>query len=103
MKIKSLHLLSADVIQTAEFYGQVLQLPVVLDHEAAVIQLKESTLHFHPGDGKPQYHVAFTIPENKIEEALNWISSKAPIIPIEPGKLIADFSNWNAHALYFSD
>ncbi len=54
--------------------------------------------------GEPAfYHLAFTIPDNKADEALEWVRSKG-IEPIAKNDAVQfPFPNWNATALYFYD
>ncbi|HEY1113540.1 MAG TPA: hypothetical protein VGE66_08255 [Chitinophagaceae bacterium] len=105
MRIKGLQLLSDDLEGTASFYFGVLGLAILhQSDEELQLAAGETVLSFHRSQGqKPQYHFAFNIPCNKIEEALAWMQGKAPILEMEPGQAIADFSNWNAKAFYFAD
>lgn len=97
--------MSDDLEGTASFYHGVLGLAILLQSEGELqLAAGETVLSFHRSRGqKPQYHFAFNIPCNKIREALGWMQGKAPILEIEPGQPIADFSNWNAEAFYFAD
>jgi catechol 2,3-dioxygenase-like lactoylglutathione lyase family enzyme len=60
--------------------------------------------------GKPFYHFAFNIPENKIRAARDWQRERTPLIPV-PERLrdpeypddIVDYSHWNAHSVFFFD
>lgn len=105
MHIRGLQLLSDDLEGTASFYHGLLGLPVLHQSgEELRLEAGETVLTFFPSqDQKPQYHFAFTIPSNKTEEALAWMKGKASLLEVEPGELIADFRNWNAHAFYFFD
>ena len=49
------------------------------------------------------YHFAFNIPENKLDEAIEWCTNKVNLIRIEDQNVIAHFENWNANAVYFYD
>ena len=63
-----------------------------------------------PGGGRPFYHFAFNIPENKIRAARDWQRERTPLIPV-PERLrdpdypddIVDYSHWNAHSVFFFD
>lgn len=105
MLIKKLQLLTDDLKGTAKFYHELLGLPILEESDQELSLAAGATvLGFHPSpQQKPQYHLAFTIPCNKIEEALAWVQGKASLLPVEPGKIIADFTNWNARAFYFLD
>lgn len=105
MHIKGLQLLSDDLEGTAFFYHGLLGLPVLHQSgEELRLAAGETVVTFYPSqDQKPQYHFAFNIPCNKIEDAFEWMKGKAPILDVEPGEPIADFKNWNARAFYFLD
>lgn len=105
MLIKALHLLSDDLEATSAFYHGALGLPVL--HQSAdelSVAAGETVLSFHRSHAqKPQYHFAFNIPCNKVDEAAAWMKGKAALLDVEPGEPVADFSNWNARAFYFLD
>jgi catechol-2,3-dioxygenase len=48
------------------------------------------------------YHFAFNIPENQINESIEWLKKKINLIEYEGSPLI-NFKNWNAHSVYFYD
>ena len=60
--------------------------------------------------GKPFYHFAFNIPENKIRAARDWQRERTPLLAV-PERLrdpdypddIVDYSHWNAHSVFFFD
>lgn len=63
-----------------------------------------STLHVEAAN-KPNapFHIAFTIPENKWEEALEFLRNQdIALIPLED-RTIFDFEDWNARSVYFHD
>jgi hypothetical protein len=105
MKIKEIEILSDDLKGTLDFYSGGLALPVILESET-ILRFKagHSILTFLKSfNVKPQYHFAFTIPENKLEEALQFISARTKIIAVPDQQLVADFFKWNAKAFYFLD
>ena len=51
----------------------------------------------------PFYHIAFSIPNNKLAEALEWVEQRMPILLYLEKEQIADFKGWNAKAFYFHD
>jgi len=52
----------------------------------------------------PNYHFAFNIPSNRIQEAHDWLKERTELLWIEDYKsYIADFTNWNAQSVYFAD
>jgi hypothetical protein len=78
----------------AEFYGDVLELP--LDGDA--IRIGETLLRFEPADDGAFYHFALLVPGDRFEAALGWARERVELLGD-----VFDFDNWNAHAVYFHD
>lgn len=105
MKIQQLEILTKDLIATTAFYQNTLGFSMVeKDTTSISFQAGSSILKFveNPNFNSP-YHFAFTIPKNKLSQAIEWCSSKVQLIPIVDQHLIATFENWNANAVYFYD
>jgi catechol 2,3-dioxygenase-like lactoylglutathione lyase family enzyme len=106
MQIKELHLLTADLDGTEQFYGEQLQLPV-LHRGPGVLAFRvgHSVLSFRaaPAGSRPFYHVAFAVPLGSIEAGHAWVSQRAESLPFTDGQPIAEFRNWGARAFYFHD
>ncbi|HEU4858953.1 MAG TPA: hypothetical protein VFT15_03920 [Chitinophagaceae bacterium] len=90
------------------FYKNVLELPVTDDSDTQftiltglsklIFEKTEDPLSF------PNYHFAFNIPSNQIQEAHDWLKERTERLWIEEYKsYIADFTNWNAKSVYFLD
>ena len=90
------------------FYKNVLELPVTDDSDTQftihtgltklIFEKTQDPLSF------PNYHFAFNIPSNRIQEAHDWLKEKTELLWIEDYKsYIADFTNWNANSVYFLD
>ncbi len=105
---------AAPLAEMRAFYRDRLGLPVVgEDARSLTIAGGRSRLTFvaaEPDLGKPFYHFAFNIPENKILLAREWQLQRTPIIP--PGENlrdprmpddIVDYRHWNAHSVFFWD
>ena len=105
MFIQSLHLRTNDLATTKRLYAEVLQTPVIKGSEQYIsFAFGHSTLNFHASyESNPFYHVAFSIPNNKLEEALEWVRERTEILPYSEKEIIADFIGWNAKAFYFHD
>ncbi len=106
MKISQVHLITDDIAATKNFYHQKLQFPIKEEGEGFIgFSAGESDLYFSQSASpeKPTYHFAFNIPDNKIDEALEWAAKKVEIVNVEGDSKIADFVNWNAKAFYFYD
>jgi catechol-2,3-dioxygenase len=104
MEIKQVELLSPNLTETEKFYNEILGLEIREKTENKIsFVVGISSLVFKKTESlKPIYHFAFNIPNNKLDEAEKWISSKVSLIEFED-KPIIDFPNWNAKSLYFAD
>jgi catechol 2,3-dioxygenase-like lactoylglutathione lyase family enzyme len=114
-RIRSLELLSsAPLAKMKEFYHQALGLSVV-DEQPERLSIAAGTTRVTfvkagADDGKPFYHFAFNIPENKVAAAWRWQKERSPLLPI-PSRLrdpkypddVVDYSHWNAHSVFFFD
>jgi catechol 2,3-dioxygenase-like lactoylglutathione lyase family enzyme len=105
MFIQALHLHTNNIEVTKQFYTELLQVPVVKESGQSVsFAFGHTTLIFYASYEKdPFYHVAFSIPNNKLDEALEWAAARTEILPYTEKELIADFTGWNAKAFYFHD
>jgi catechol 2,3-dioxygenase-like lactoylglutathione lyase family enzyme len=103
MKISELTLFTTHLEDQKQFYTQVLELPLLAeDEEKFTINIGISSLTFIASKNTNPAHFAINISSNRIQEALQWILKRTDILWCE-GEQIADFSNWNAEAVYFYD
>ena len=105
MEIKEIELQTDNIEETAKFYSDLLGFEEMRS-ETKTISFKagRSILTFIKSDRlNPQYHFAFNIPNNKLDEALAWILTKTGLIANPENEFITNFDNWNAKALYFYD
>ncbi|OMQ13149.1 VOC family protein [[Flexibacter] sp. ATCC 35103] len=105
MKLSHIQIQTNNIEQTTAFYQDILELPIIEKHSDSVsIQAGNSILKFVENPNLNSiYHFAFNIPENKLNEAIEWCKSKVDLIFIEDQKVITNFENWNANAIYFYD
>lgn len=105
MKIIELHLYTNDLEETRDFYGRIMQFQITNENDQSFrFNAGESAIYFHEiKNEKPVYHFAFHIPNNKLQEAINWVSERTPVLPYSDESLIAEFKNWNAQSFYFHD
>ena len=105
MKLQHLQIQSNNIQETATFYQDVLHLSILEKKSNSVtIQVGESVLQFIEDlQFNSIYHFAFNIPQNKLQEAIQWVTNKVDLIVIEDTAVIANFENWNANAIYFYD
>jgi catechol-2,3-dioxygenase len=88
------------------FYGSLLGLDVLEDQPSQLsFQAGETVLAFRECSPMENsfYHVAFTIPTNKLEEAKQWMSERGIPLFSKDGQDEFPFESWNATALYFYD
>lgn len=104
MEIRQVELLSQNLLETKNFYKELLGFEVDRETQSQIsFKVGTSLLIFKEAENiKPVYHFAFNIPKNKVLEAEKWISNKFPLISFE-SKQIIDFSHWNAKSIYFFD
>lgn len=104
MFIKEIQLDCNSLHEARQFYCGTLGLECTRrDDEQICIRVGESNLVFRQTiSSKPAYHFAFNIPHNQIGEALEWIKTRAEVIPAD-GEDVVDFKNWNAESIYFYD
>lgn len=90
------------------FYKNILKLPVNDDSDDHfTIHAGLSKLIFEKTEdplGYPNYHFAFNVPSNRIQEAHDWLKERTELLWIEDYQsYITDFRSWNAHSVYFLD
>ncbi|WP_298519184.1 VOC family protein [uncultured Kordia sp.] len=103
MQISELTLFTTNLEAQQHFYTQVLELPLVAaDTENFTVKIGVSSLTFVKSERANPAHFAINISSYKIQQALQWIQKRVAVLLCE-GEAIADFSNWNAEALYFYD
>jgi catechol-2,3-dioxygenase len=107
-------LAGASLTRLKEFYHRTLGLRIQDEQRERFTVVAGATpiTFVSPGqrDGRPFYHFAFNIPENKIRAARDWQRARTPLLPI-PARLrdrdypddVVDYSHWNAHSVFFFD
>jgi hypothetical protein len=105
MFIQSLHLLATDIPGTKKFYNELLGVSIIEESDKHLsFAFGSSALHFHVTTvDDPYYHLAFLIPNNKLQEAFDWVQARTNILPSSAEEVIADFTTWNAKSFYFYD
>ena len=114
-RILGLRLLTATPLaEMKDFYHRALGLPVLSERSGELtVGAGATRLTFvtaEPAAGRPFYHVAFNVPENKILAARGWQLQRTRLIPPDsnlrdpdyPPDVVA-FRHWNAHSLFFWD
>jgi len=104
MKIKVLHLQTNNVEETKAFYNNILEIPTqIISVNEVSFLIGETKLHFVKSDTNSQYHIAFDIPKNLIEQSYNWIKSRSKVLPVTENSELSNFALWNAKSFYFND
>ncbi|MNU87903.1 Glyoxalase-like domain protein [compost metagenome] len=106
MKLDHIEILTNELEATKDFYEKILELPITeYDSKSVSIKIGGSTLTFVENIEKsnPIYHVAFNIPQNKLNEVMEWCENRIELIKKEDAVLVAEFESWNANAVYFYD
>lgn len=105
MKLAHIQIETNNIEQTIAFYQDILELPIIeKDSDSVSVQAGNSVLEFVENTQfKSIYHFAFNIPENKLDEAIEWCKNKVVLILIKDQNVITNFENWNANAVYFYD
>ncbi|WP_166922261.1 VOC family protein [Flavobacterium poyangense] len=105
MKLEHIQIITNNSTATAAFYQDILGLSIIeKNNESVTIQAGKSILRFiEDPQFDSMYHFAFNIPENKLDEAIEWCKNRVDIVRIEDQNVIANFENWNANAVYFYD
>ncbi|SNR38054.1 VOC family protein [Flavobacterium sp. ov086] len=105
MKLEHIQIQTNNILETAAFYKDILELPIIeKTPQTVTIKAGDSILKFTENpDFNSIYHFAFNIPENKLEEAIEWCKNKIDLLLIEDQRVIATFETWNSNAVYFYD
>lgn len=105
MIIKEVHLYTSNLKATKYFYDEIMSFNISgQTNDSFGFKAGDSQVIFHEIENeKPVYHFAFHIPNNKLQEALDWVSERTPVLPFSAETKIADFKNWNARSFYFHD
>ena len=104
MNIHTLKLFTSNLEAMSAFYSKTLEIPPVRVSDKEVsFRIGASQLHFlETKETVRPDHFAFNIPSNQVEEAYKWLKERVRLEPLD-GKEVVDFSDWNAHSLYFYD
>ncbi len=105
MIIRELLLYTNDIAATRDCYAGKMRLEI---NEESAFHISfiagNSLLEFrYSEEADPFYHIAFGIPNNKLNEAIAWVKCFTSLLPYSANEQIADFSTWNAKAFYFHD
>jgi catechol 2,3-dioxygenase-like lactoylglutathione lyase family enzyme len=106
MQIKEVGLLTDHMEAMEKFYGTLLELELLKENTSSIsLRTGNSILSFQqaPGQDKPFYHVAFTIPTNQLAAAKKWVQDRNIHLLSKDDKDEFYFPYWDATAFYFYD
>ena len=105
MQLKTLDLFTANLPSMLRFYRDTLECKVVEHGDGAftILACQTSLTFWQVTGASPVYHFAFTIPWNKVAEAMQWTAARVPLLELAPKQFLANFAAWNALAFYFLD
>ncbi len=105
MDILEITIKADNLAATEVFYTNVLGFQLVSKGPDFISFLAgQSTLTFIQSTNQnPYYHFAFNIPQNKLDESIEWAKSRFTLIIDADNSIVTDFENWNASAVYFYD
>jgi len=110
MRLLEVRVRARDVAAQRAFYATTLGLPVSGDTADAVtvhagpsrLVFEEAT-HDDENDGSDAlYHIAFTIPRNKLATAKGWLAARTPLMT-KDGRDEFGSDSWDAQQVYFRD
>lgn len=103
MKIERLQIYTAAIEEQLHFYTQVLGLEA-RNQTGTSFEVKTgySTLCFRHKEKATPYHIAFHIPADREQQALEWLKQRVDIIKDGENELV-DFRSWRARSVYFYD
>lgn len=105
MKIKELILLTNSKDELKNFYSNILELEIINNGAGSftVKTMFTDIIFKYTSEFKnPFYHFAINIPENQFKQAKDWVMKRLDLIKLN-GENEFDFTNWNAHSVYFYD
>lgn len=105
MRIDQIQIKTNDIQKTKAFYQNLFGLFILEnDQKSITFQAGTSILKFiEDPEFNSIYHFAFNIPENQLEEAIQWCQNKVDLIVLDDKSVVTNFENWNAHSIYFFD
>ena len=105
MKMFELRLKTGNLVEARHFYHDSMKLPVLEETpDLLVLQAGSTRLVFECVSGwHGKYHFAFDVPENQIDEAAAWITSKARLATSNSQTIFNSGVRWNAQMVYFYD
>lgn len=106
MSFRALELGTADLKRARQFWTETMGLEVLSSGpDFITLAAGETRWTLTQTQAPPAIaHFAFNVPENLFDEAVAWLQERVPLLTGTDGsETLFDFTNWNAHAVYFTD
>lgn len=104
MKIRKLKLYTNKLELEKTFYSETLGFEIIESNSNYfTLKIGWSKLTFEKTEKEYKYHYCFLIPSNKLEQAMEWMEKRVPIVDIQNGRKTQRFESWNADSFYFYD
>lgn len=102
MKILNVSITVRDLAKAAQFYRDILLLPVEETSSEAVATVGSSRLTLTTGDGfDGVHHLAFGILPSEFELAHEWLAGRVPLLQADGSEVILGSDDWKSRSLYF--
>lgn len=103
MNFEKITIYSANLAAQKVFYTETLGFELLKEEQHCfTLKAGRTALQFVEKQDATPYHYAFNIPSNQGPEALAWLRKRVAILDCK-GADLADFTKWNAEAIYFYD
>jgi hypothetical protein len=104
MKIRKLKLFTNKLELEKIFYSQTLGFKIIESNSNYfTLKIGWSELTFEKTAKEYKYHYCFLIPSNQLDQAMEWMEKRIPIVDIENGRKKQRVESWNADSFYFYD
>ncbi len=103
MKIHKLQIYTDNIREQLRFYRDKLNFKITdYTEDYFEVETGYASIRFQHKENATTYHIAFHIPDNQHNEALEWVKERIPVLEGN-GQEIVDFIAWRAKSLYFYD
>jgi catechol 2,3-dioxygenase-like lactoylglutathione lyase family enzyme len=102
MKILNVSITVRDLEKSAQFYRDILLLPVEATPTGAEVTIGSSRLTLTTGDGfEGVHHLAFGILPSEFELAHEWLARRVTLLQADGSEVILGSDDWKSRSLYF--